>query len=207
MADATSQVASPALVPQKVSSAEALCAALPVDIVNGVLPHLVFDAWVQRTYATTRAREIDARIFAKVNRAFAAAFLPARLMIRSRKDPATPYGMVHGILLLLQRHPRLPNPCLYCFIHVVAYKCMTCKLTRSRGVFAQDIFLEALSLGVIASYVSGALKPPTRHARELAIRMLCSWFCYMDRFHIERMQLPTVREHVEQAYRVVDALS
>jgi len=203
---------------------EALWASLPEELAKKIANH-AFDAWAgrHRTYATL---ERDGWAMAHLNRAFFDAFLPMRLMLRhGPKHPHRAFCLVEGVLRFLHSRPVVPIPTsIYCLMYCEAYRsCEGCECgledvtNRTIGNYkqawktirkrcTQKNMLHALTYWLIHLYTSGELPKPTPSERKRILHVLGAVFHYVERYHVKHLNLPSVRQHVEQAYAVVDAL-
>lgn len=205
-------------------SEDVLWASLPEELTKKIAQH-AFDAWTDNTgrYDTL---ERDGWAMAHLSRAFFHTFFPMRLMLRhGPKHPHRAFCLVEGVLRYLHSKPPFAMPtCIYCLIHCEVYKsCGGCHCGTYRRSddgshryarawktinqqCSQKNLMHALTYWLIHLYANGDLPKPTRFQRGIIVNTLGSTFHYVNRYHIDHLNLPSVRQHVEQAYAVVDAL-
>jgi len=202
----------------------ALWASLPEEITT-MIASMAFDSWTEGGQPLFPAMLRDGRRMAQINRAFLRAFWPLYSMVRYEvEDPRHALSLVEGIVLLLHRRPTLPSTTTYSFMHLLVYLSCTHKALQSNGrrengcpcgdaalqkymdVCVPRQFLDALTLGLIQMYASGALPKPSKEVQQRAIRVLSSMFHYVAQYHLKNVNQPSMKEHVTQAYAVVNAL-
>lgn len=202
----------------------ALWASLPEEITT-MIASMAFESWAEGGQPLFPAMLRDGRRMAQINRAFLRAFWPLYSMVRYEvEDPRHALSLVEGIVLLLHRRPTLPSTTTYSFVHLLVYLSCTHKALQPNGrrengcpcgdsalqkrveVCVPRQFLDALTLGLIQMYASGALPKPSKAVQQRAIRVLSSMFHYVAQYHLKNVNQPSMMEHVTQAYAVVNAL-
>ena len=205
---------------------QALWASLPEELAKKIAHHAL-EAWASDIVRYDTLKR-DGWAMAHLNQTFFRTFLPMRLIMRHGPDhPKRAFCLVEGVLRFLHSEPRI-------LIGTFAYSLMYCevyKTCRRRGcrcgreddadrhrrnykrawktvncVCAQKSMIHALTYWLIHLYTSGQLPKPTGWQRARIVHFLYHVFHYVDRYHIDHLNLPSVRQHVEQAYAVVDAL-
>lgn len=201
----------------------ALWGALPDDIAYEIACK-VFEQWARTNYGNMLR---DGRHMALINRTFLRAFRPLHLMLcRDVSDPRHGLSFVQGLLLYMHQRPKLPSTSMYGFVHALVYRSCTHKWRQANGkrqsgcgcgerdldtdhgrMCVQRRYLDALTLGLIHTYATGMIAVPPIDMQLQIIRVLSSAFHYIERFHVRRVRVPSLRAHLQQAFAVVNAIS
>mgnify|MGYP001273662092 CR=1 FL=1 len=207
-----------------------LWGALPEDVASEIA-RKTFEQWAcapRRCSYTTML--CDGRCMALINRVFFRAFRPLHMMLcHDLSDPRHGLSFVQGALLYLHGSTGRCPPTMHAFVHALVHHSCTYKWLQPSGkrqngcecgklgrftknckdskhVCVQKRYLDALTLGLIHMYGSGAIPVPSLVAQERIISILCSWFAYVDRFHVENVRVAPLRLHLQQAFAVVNAM-
>lgn len=206
-----------------------LWGALPEDVAREIA-RLAFEQWTCTNEGTHRSMLRDGRRMALINRTFFEAFRPLHLMLcRDLSDPRHGLSFVCGVLLYLHRSTGRCCSSMHGFVHTLVYNSCTHKWLQPNGrrrngcdcarpfwsirdledskkyVCVQKRYLDALTWGLIHMYESGTIPVPSLVAQERIVRMLCSWFAYVDRFHAANVRVAPLRFQLQQAFAVVNA--
>lgn len=162
----------------------------------------------------------------RINRTFAEAFRPLHLMLcRDLSDPRHGLSVVQGALLFLHECTGHCQPSMHGLVYTLVYNSCHhkwlqpngrrqngCECTRSaawirdpKHVCVQRRYLDALTWGLIHTYESGTIPVPSLVAQEKIVCLLCSWFAYIDRFHVANLRVAPLRAQLRQAFAVVNA--
>tara|TARA_B100000963_G_C22632843_1_gene675897 strand:+ start:2839 stop:3447 length:609 start_codon:yes stop_codon:yes gene_type:complete len=197
-----------------------LWASLPEEITT-IIAAKAFDSWADGNEPRSKFMLRDARYMTRINRTFLRAFWPLHLMLRYEiEDPRHAFSLVEGIVLFLHKHPRPLSVTLYSFLHLLVYLGCTHKALQPNGrrengcpcgesrawVCVPQQFLDAMTLGLIQMYASGALPKPSKEVERLVIRVLSTMFHYVAQYHLQNVNQPSLKAHVTQAYAVVNVV-
>ena len=153
-----------------------LWGSLPEEITT-IIAAKAFDAWAVGDEPRWAVMLRNARYMIRINRTFLRAFWPLHLMLRYEiEDPRHAFSLVEGIVLFLHKHPKRLSLTLYSFLHLLVYFGCTHKALQPNGrrengcpcgheakvwVCVPQQFLDAMTLGLIQMYASGALPKPS----------------------------------------------
>lgn len=208
---------------------DALWLALPEEVTFEIA-RKAFEQWACAPDGNYASMLRDGRRMALINRTFFQAFRPLHLMLcRDLSDPRHGLSFVQGTLLFLHRSTGRCCPNMHGFVHMLVYNSCTYKWLQPSGkrqngcecarpawsikdlehckkhVCVQKRYLDALTWGLIHVYESGAIPVPSLVAQGRIIHMLCSWFAYVDRFHVANVHVAPLRFQLQQAFAVVNA--